>query len=722
MQKNMKYQLEIDTFRNIFKQFQEKRIIIYGIGRRTATLLPALKDFRIVGLLDRDKENIGKVYMGIPILSLDEIQDKADLIVINSDPTNFEVIYKRIKDVKLPVYYADGRMAQIRADDIVDMQDAYWDKSFQQLENEIEKHEIVSFDLFDTLIMRKILEPGDLFRLVEQKVNERLSVTIPFMSLRQQAAALCQTDYPDIDFIYRKLIQISGLPEEIANQIKDIEIQTEIALCVPRKEMAELFKRTYEAGKEVYIISDMYLPVEIIGRILKKCQLDFFPSEQIWISCEKKKSKEDGSLWKMYQERVCKRKKALHIGDECKADVEAPCGYGIDTYYVMSAREMARRSSIADILPQVTTVTESVFVGLIAAKLFNNPFILCESRGKIVINECHVFGYCVYGGVVNKFLSWLYLQLKQNMEERVIFFARDGYFLIEDFHVILKHLKECSLETVYLPISRRLIYMSTLLDPEDFNRILDMPFIGTFEEYMDSRFCIQVNETTKDCNKQMVDELKKEKDLAQWIEPYGDEIKERAATERKNYILFLKNKKLWDSPQKDAVVDLCFYGTNQFYYQKLIGKKMRGYYFWCCHAMENPYKESCDMSACFNDLSDPEAKQSPSKHKLSFLESFLTAPYGMIRYIDDQGDMVCEADRKNQHNFAKKIEMNEGIKEFMQDYFEMIGIDQEPGEDKLKEILYEELLSGKCEVGETVLEGLYFDNDMIGSGEYRLEV
>ena len=314
------------------------------------------------------------------------------------------------------------------------------------------------------------------------------------------------------------------------------------------------------------------------------------------------------------------------------------------------------------------------------------------------------------------------MQLKQNLEERVIFFARDGYFLMQNFRVILSNLRECSLETVYLPISRRLIYMSTLLEPEDLDRILDMPFIGTFEEYMDSRFCIRVNETTKDRNKKMVDELRKEKDLAQWIEPYGDAIKERADTERDNYILYLKNKELWDSPKKDAVVDLCFYGTNQFYYQKLTGKKIRGYYFWCCHAMENPYKESCDMSACFNDLSDPEAKQSPSKHKLSFLESFLTAPYGMIRYINDQGNMVCEADRKNQHNFAKKIEMNEGVKEFMQDYFDIVGIDQEPGENKLKEIIYEELLSGKCEMGENVLEGLYFDNDMIGSGEYRLEV
>ena len=488
MQKSTKYQLEIDTFRNSFKQFQEKRIIIYGMGRRTATLLPALGDFRIVGLLDRDKENIGKVYMGIPVLSLDEIQDKADLIVINSDPTNFEIIYKRIKDIKLPVYYADGRMAQIRADDIVDMHDEYWEKSFQQLENEIQKHEIVSFDLFDTLIMRKILDPGDLFRLVEQKVNEQLSITVSFMSLRQQAASLCQADYHDIDFIYREFKQISGLPEKIVNQIKDTEIQTEIALCVPRKEIAELFTKTHEAGKEVYIISDMYLPVEIICRILKKCQLDFFPSEHIWVSCEKKKSKADGSLWKMYQDRVCKGKKALHIGDESRADVEAPRGYGIDTYYVMSAREMARRSSIANILPQVTTVAESVFVGLIAAKLFNNPFILCEGRGKPVINECHVFGYCVYGGVVNKFLSWLYLQLKQNLEERVIFFARDGYFLMQNFRVILSNLRECSLETVYLPISRRLIYMSTLLEPEDLDRILDMPFIGTFEEYMDSRF------------------------------------------------------------------------------------------------------------------------------------------------------------------------------------------------------------------------------------------
>jgi hypothetical protein len=43
-----------------------------------------------------------------------------------------------------------------------------------------------------------------------------------------------------------------------------------------------------------------------------------------------------------------------------------------------------------------------------------------------------------------------------------------------------------------------------------------------------------------------------------------------------------------------------------------------------------------------------------AKKKNMHIETFLTAPYGMIKYIDDNGNVVCEADKKNQLNFEIK--------------------------------------------------------------------
>ena len=114
MEQKSKYEMEIENSRRVFAKMKDKKIAIYGIGRRSATLLPGIADYNIVGLLDRDESNIGTTLCGIEVLPLDTINEMADAIIINSDPSNYEIIYKRIANVvTIPVYYADGRLAQI---------------------------------------------------------------------------------------------------------------------------------------------------------------------------------------------------------------------------------------------------------------------------------------------------------------------------------------------------------------------------------------------------------------------------------------------------------------------------------------------------------------------------------------------------------------------------------------------------------------------------------
>lgn len=94
-----------------FKNVKDKKIVIYGIGQYTATLLPKLDDFHIIGLLDGDDSNIGKIVYGHRILSVKEAEETADLIVINTSSFYWEMIFKRIENIKIPVYYANGSRA-----------------------------------------------------------------------------------------------------------------------------------------------------------------------------------------------------------------------------------------------------------------------------------------------------------------------------------------------------------------------------------------------------------------------------------------------------------------------------------------------------------------------------------------------------------------------------------------------------------------------------------
>ena len=75
-----KYQIELDEFEGRFKNYKNLRIILYGIGRYTATLLEGLKDFRFVGLMDKDPANVGKIMFGLPIVDKETAEEIADMV------------------------------------------------------------------------------------------------------------------------------------------------------------------------------------------------------------------------------------------------------------------------------------------------------------------------------------------------------------------------------------------------------------------------------------------------------------------------------------------------------------------------------------------------------------------------------------------------------------------------------------------------------------------
>ena len=106
------YDAEKIDFDAAFGRFRDKRLAIYGIGRMSATLLPGLGDYQIAGLLDRDKGNLGKVIYGYPVISLEEAEKKADLIIINTAESYWDVIWKRIRGISIPVYFKDGTLAE----------------------------------------------------------------------------------------------------------------------------------------------------------------------------------------------------------------------------------------------------------------------------------------------------------------------------------------------------------------------------------------------------------------------------------------------------------------------------------------------------------------------------------------------------------------------------------------------------------------------------------
>lgn len=734
MEQKSKYEIEIEKFRHVFSEIKNKRVAIYRMGRRSATLLPGITDFNIVGVLDRDESNVGKELCGIKVISIKDVSTDADVIIINSDPSNYEIIYKRIaKDVIVPVYYADGRLACLSDKDTSYEQNEYWQSSYQELKDKIDKVEVVSFDIFDTLIMRKIFSPEDVFRLLEEKVRVELKLDCEIANVRAQAASMCGS-YATINEIYQYIKQQTNLIDKNIIDIMQLEKDIDIDLCITRRDIADLYEYCLTCGKEVYLISDMYYTLQDIKRILDKCGVKVPDDEHIWISCEKKADKVSGSLWEKYSKLVSKDIRCLHIGDNKTGDAKNPVIYGIDSYYIMSAKDMLMKSSISELASSVNTVSDSICLGLVAAKLFNSPFALCSTNGKVSYDDSEIYGYCVYGPLLEKFLIWLYYNSRKDGIDKLLFFARDGYFLEKDYKVVSELLNDgYEQDWCYLPISRRLIYMATMENEDDFKRVVAFPYVGTFAEYMKSRFGIIVTEVTSEYNNRQINAVGDSKDILEWIQPYKDEIIKKAKRERENYLRYLKTDGDMQKGLTYGTVDLGYYGTNQYYLQRLTGIKTKGYCFYACLGKDNVYISDISMTGCFQYGDDYTAEKSIVRKKNMYIETFITAPHGMISYIDNQGKMICKPDGKSQEYFDIKEKVNCGAVDFIVNYINIykavLAVNSKEHKklmqdrrESLEDNLFCNVLNGICNVSNDILEGFYFDNDFVGGKEIKLEI
>ena len=144
----------------------------------------------------------------------------------------------------------------------------------------VEKNiEVVSFDIFDTLLVRPFYMPTDLFELLDARVTEFMGTIdrMDFRKHRMEAEHIARRRFTGsgredvtLDEIYQVLGELLELTKEQTGLIKSWEIEQEMRFCRPRKFARELFELALGTGKRVIITSDMYLPLEVVERLFRK--------------------------------------------------------------------------------------------------------------------------------------------------------------------------------------------------------------------------------------------------------------------------------------------------------------------------------------------------------------------------------------------------------------------------------------------------------------------
>ena len=160
----------------LFAEYKHKKIALYGLGTETEKVLREVKNgCEIVGLLDGFREN-GTLY-GLPILPVKRaIGLGIALIIVVARPASCRAIVKRIGELCRENQVA---LFDIRGNDL--LQEAKETYDFRHLEGMtkgelkelISGADVISFDLFDTLVMRRTLYAEDVLEIVEHRLNRQ---------------------------------------------------------------------------------------------------------------------------------------------------------------------------------------------------------------------------------------------------------------------------------------------------------------------------------------------------------------------------------------------------------------------------------------------------------------------------------------------------------------------------------------------------------------------
>ncbi len=291
----------------------------------------------------------------------------------------------------------------------------YEDNQRESVESYIkrcEEYDVVSFDVFDTLILRCVDRPEDIFRLLEAVVGYA-----GFTQIRKKVEEeLTEDGIVTIGNIYDRLHERYG----IEKQVLDKEFELELKLSSPNPFMLELYKRLMDAGKCVIAVSDMYWPAEQIETILKKCGYPVM--ERVFVSCDEKKSKADGTLFEWIRKEAYPGKKIIHLGDNYNADVDMARRNGIAAYHYGNVFNQGYRYRVD---------SKGKAYGLSVANALVNREI---HSGVTPLRAYERFGF-IYGGLLTAgFCHYVNLKGREIRADKLLFFARDTDIVYKSYN------------------------------------------------------------------------------------------------------------------------------------------------------------------------------------------------------------------------------------------------------------------------------------------------
>ena len=560
--------------------------------------------------------------------------------------------------------------------------------------NKIDSADIVSFDIFDTLLTRNTVHPRDVFVLARELFNEESDGLImeDFCLARVEAELYARKKHSiktdvTLDDIYDSLGELYNYDDKILAELKKYELLAEKKLLRHDVSVFHLYEYAKRVGKRMIIVSDMYLPKSSIEDMLHENGIDVW--EKLIVSSEDHVAKFTGSV---YAEIVKEygMSKIVHIGDNIHSDISWAKSFGIETIHIhRNVEELAfekndcyravyggdrYRYTIDSKSTSVADAQFNIISGLVANYSVDNS---------TSVNQA--VGYGIFGPLLLGYTQWLHNESQDMGVEHLYFLARDGAIMRDAYE---KCYGVSGISSTYMIGSRRVLNFPNIVN-DNFSvngidgivGIKGIEVRRTLEYYGVDADSPHVKSVLRRVGLEGVSSVKlgesADKFKAALLLLQAD-ILTNANIERKRILGYFSSIKI-DKVFNPVVVDVGWNGSMQKAISSLMNKSVNGLYF-AIHDSAKARSIGADMKGFFDArISSAEEKKYESlflKGGVLIVESLFTNPNqaSLIGLAGDSkvGYSGIEGEFDTSEQERKKVqEMHDAALQFIDDYINL---------------------------------------------------
>lgn len=328
---------------------------------------------------------------------------------------------------------------------------------------------VFSFDIYDTCISRNFARPRDLFLAIGERlagvgltsptknafIEEIWRCRVNATRYAHQVARPCES--VTLKEIYQHFV-ISSDWEFTVNDLYQLELEIERANVFPIKDIAQRIKLLRNKNIPILFISDMYLPANFIGSMLKDFSL-MQENDSLYVSCEIGLTKKSGRLFShVLAAENLKPAQLYHLGDDPINDVIRPKKLGIIAeQFTLSA--LTRHESNFLNTFRTPTMTASKITAI--SRRIRLSQLSNESHLDNTLKELTC---AVIAPFLTLYVAWVLRDANQRGISRLYFVARDGEIMFKIAKVL--SLYQPTPELRYLYGSRR-AWLTSAIDFEN---------------------------------------------------------------------------------------------------------------------------------------------------------------------------------------------------------------------------------------------------------------